>query len=287
MDSKSFNYLNELAIDNISLIKYDEMEDCFPKLKDARKNRSKVEYFFTCSPAVCKMIIEKNSKIESITYLDADLFFFSNPKPIFDEIKDKSIAIIEHRFSLITRPNLKYGKFNVGWITFLNDAQGIKCLNEWFEDCINWCYQKVDGSRYADQKYLNTWPDKYENLIIIKNKGANLAPWNISNYSLTKKDDGIYVDSDKLIFYHFANLNRIGKNEFKTNLSRVFVSTIGIIKDHIYLPYLNEIQKNSLEAGIQSVPKQKFDHKSFFINILAKMSRKIRDFLFNDVIEIN
>ena len=66
MDSKSFNYLNELAIDNISLIKYDEMEDCFPKLKDARKNRSKVEYFFTCSPAVCKMVIEKNSKIEFI-----------------------------------------------------------------------------------------------------------------------------------------------------------------------------------------------------------------------------
>ena len=41
------------------------------------------------------------------------------------------------------------------------------------------------------------------NVKIIKNKGANLATWNIENYKIAKNEEGILVDDDPLVFFHF------------------------------------------------------------------------------------
>ena len=33
-----------------------------------------------------------------------------------------------------------------------NDQEGNICLENWLEQCIDWCYQKVEKNRYGDQK---------------------------------------------------------------------------------------------------------------------------------------
>ena len=246
MDDESFSFLDSNPIENTIPIHYSKMETTFPELLVAKQNRNRVEYFFTCSPAVCNYIIKNNLDLESITYLDADLYFFSSPKIIFDEIKNKSIAIIEHRFNWITKRQIKYGKFNVGWITFKNNNQGLNCIKEWMEDCLSWCYQKVEKDRFGDQKYLNSWPNKYDDLHVINAKGANIAIWNIGNYKLTKLQNQVYIDDEKLIFYHFANFNQINFRCFKTNLSRVFIRLNGVVRNDIYIPYAKEILNNSV-----------------------------------------
>ena len=58
----------------------------------------------------------------------------------------------------------RFGKFNVGWLTFKNDEIAIKCLKNWGNNCINWCYDYVEDNKYADQKYLDDWPKDYENV---------------------------------------------------------------------------------------------------------------------------
>ena len=246
MDDESFLYLSANPLKNSIPIHFSKMEIFFPELILAKQNRNRIEYFFTCSPAVCNYIIKTNLNIKSITYLDADLYFFSSPKIIFDEIKNKSIAIIEHRFNWITKRQIKYGKFNVGWITFKNDNQGLNCIKEWMANCLNWCYQKVEKNRFGDQKYLDNWPLKYDNLHIVRTKGANVAIWNIGNYHISKNKEQIFIDNEKLIFYHFANFNQTSLRCFKTNLSRVFIKLNGIIKSDIYLPYAKEILNNNV-----------------------------------------
>ena len=181
---------------------------------------------------------------------------------------------------------IKYGKFNVGWISFSRDDQGLECLSKWYQDCIDWCFQKVEPNRYADQKYLDKWPINYKNLKIIKHKGANLAPWNIANYNITKTNNSIYIDQDKLIFFHFANIKQISAFTFKTNLSRVLVRTSGIIRDDIYTPYLRSLSEILKKLNLKILSKNDINHKSFFINILVKLYRGVRDLIYNDIIEL-
>ena len=286
LDKIAHDELRRLNFNNVVLIDISNIEKAYSQLEIIKLERSKAEYFFTLSPAVCKYIMELFTDINRLTYLDSDLYFFSSPSPLFEEINDSSIAIIEHRFSFLTRSNIKYGRFNVGWISFSRDDEGLECLNKWYQDCIDWCFQKVEPKRYADQKYLDVWPLNYRNLKIIKHKGANLAPWNIANYKIEKINNKVYVDQDKLIFFHFANIKQIDVLTFKTNLSRVLIRTSGIIKEDIYIPYLKSLSEKLQKLDLKILSKKDINHKSFFINILVKLYRGMRDLIYNDIIEL-
>jgi len=283
MDIHTHEYLKNSNKPNIKLYLIEDLEKEINGLKAAKENRNKVEYFFTCSPAVCKYVLLKNPKISSITYLDSDLYFFSSPSIIFDEIGDHSIAIIEHRFHWITKRQIKYGKFNVGWVTFKNDIEGNKCLDDWLRDCLDWCYQKVEEERFGDQKYLDKWPSMYKNLKIVQNIGANVAIWNVKNYKWSLKNNRVYVNNTPLVFYHFANIYQIDNYQFNTNLSRVFMPLQGVIKENVYRVFL----KNIVEYLTNTSIKYKRDnHIKGFKKMIFKTSRMLIAFIFNDIIEI-
>ena len=280
-DQLSYELINQIENKSINPIFHEELENFFPDLKVAKKNRNFVEYFFTCSPATCNYVMANYKEVDLITYLDADLFFFDSPSKIFDELEEYSIGIISHRFNFFTKRNKIYGKFNVGWVSFRRDINGIKCLDDWMINCINWCYQKIEKTRFADQKYLDYWPEKYNGVKIIENVGANVAIWNVKNYKLSYEKEKIFVDSQPLIFYHFANLKQIDQDLFTTDLSRVFVSLNGILLNNIYKPYIELLIKNKL-TSLKIIPKE--DNHSEGIGAKFRMlTRKIRSKLFMDV----
>jgi len=193
MDFESYEKIVSFNLSNVEIVTFNELEQEIPDLLIAKGNRSKIEYYYTCSPAICYYVFQIFPYVNLITYLDSDLYFFSSPESVFNEIGSASIAIIEHKFHWLTKSNIKYGRFNVGWITFRRDNEGIRCLEEWKLNCLSWCYQKLFENKYADQKYLDVWPEKYNNLVIIKQKGANLAIWNIGNYKIIKKNEQGYT----------------------------------------------------------------------------------------------
>jgi hypothetical protein len=284
MCDESYSYLHKLNLENVKVIHHKELEIFNTDLLIAKANRSKVEYFYTLSPASCYYILNTIKEVDLITYLDADLFFFQDPEPIFKELKNKSVGIIEHRFGWLTKRNIIYGKYNVGWISFRNNVDGLVCLKDWMNNCINWCYQKLEDGKYADQKYLDIWPEKYKGVCIIQNKGANLAVWNVSNYKLSKVNNMIFVDDTPLIFYHFANLKQLDNFKFKTDLSRVFKRTKGIIKYDIYMPYINKLLTNKVID--KKIYSKKDAHLSGVYSIIVNFTRWVRESIFPDIIDI-
>jgi hypothetical protein len=285
MDDDSYKHLDELKLQNARLIHYNELEKFIPELLIAKANRTRVEYFYTCSSAISYFTLQNYKEADIVTYLDADLFFFNSPEPVFEEFGNSSVGIIEHKFKFFAERSLRYGKYNVGWINFRNDENGLACVTDWKNDCIEWCYQKIEANRYADQKYLDAWPAKYKGVHEFKHKGANLGPWNLPNYKLSKVDGKVYVDEQPLIFYHFANLKQINHNLFKTDLSRSFIKTTGVLKEDIYIPYIKELIKNTSPNKIFSAKK---DIHIQGINILmANLSRYIRQLILPDWIRMD
>lgn len=282
MDEASIDHVRSLELEHVTLISYLDLETFLPDLANAKSNRSRVEYFYTCSPAICFYVLQKFPEVSLITYLDADLYFFSNPQPLFEELGYASIGIIEHRFHWLTKRNKKYGNFNVGWITFRKDTDGMKCLRDWLKDCIDWCYQRLENGKYADQKYLDSWPKKYDNVKILHNKGANVAVWNIGNYHITYLSNKVKIDDVDLIFYHFANLRQVGDDLFTTDLSRVLKRTSNVIADQIYQPYIQSLKKFQCASIVAKkdiqTGKLAFKFKEF--------SRIIRQMIYPDFIKV-
>src|SRR6195952_3751370 len=154
-------------------------------------------------------VLEHETDADWGTYLDGDLFFFASPEVVYDELQDSAVAIIPHRYPPRLARLRKFGTYNVGWVGARNDSHGIAIIMWWREKCIEWCHDYVDGDRFADQGYLNSFASRFRRVKIIENIGANLAPWNIGNYRIDFRDDKIMIDgTSPLIFFHFQGMKR-------------------------------------------------------------------------------
>jgi hypothetical protein len=228
------------------------------ELVAAKGNRSRIEYYFTCTPSIPLYVLRNNPDIDVITYVDADLYFYSSPQPIYDELGDGAVLIVEHRFPTRLEYLVDHGIYNVGLLSFRNDARGLACLNWWRERCIEWCYDRVEGDRFADQKYLDHWPELFDGVVVLQNKGAGLSPWNVDRYAIRSVRGQTLIDSDPLVFYHFHGLKQIAPQLYDSGLESYNARMAPALLEDIYAPHLRELAPLIREhsASLTSIRKK-------------------------------
>jgi len=218
LDDDTLDAVRQLDEESIVPIALADVEQWDGELLTAKKNRSLIEYYFTLSPVLPLYVLE-HFGVDIVTYLDADLMFFSSPEPIYEELGERSIFVTEHRFSENLKDSIKYGRFNVQCQAFRNDDQGLACLRRWREQCITWCYDRLEGGKFADQKYLDEWPVLYDRLTVGENFGIGCAPWNLdSDIGLFIKEGGPHTHSGPIIFYHFHGFKILSYHIFAKTL---------------------------------------------------------------------
>jgi hypothetical protein len=138
MDDETEEYLNGLNRPGLNVLSPAMLEGTEPELANARANRSRMEYYFTCTPLLMRYVQNTFTHSDSIAiYLDADMFFFADPALALRALGKDSIGIVEHRHSNRLKHRLaKYGRFNVGWVGIRNDNSGRECVNWWSESCL-------------------------------------------------------------------------------------------------------------------------------------------------------
>jgi hypothetical protein len=201
MDELTQQYLQRLAIAGVVTVPLAEVET--EDVLAAKKSRSIAEYCWTLSPVLMWHLMQRHPDLDVLTYLDADLMFFSPVEPLFDEAGAASITAIEHRYTPRLAHLEVYGRFNVQWVSFRRDEQGLACLKSWRDQCVEWCFAVVEEGKLGDQKYLDAWPAAYSGFHSLQHVGAGVAPWNYPNYRVSDRGGRLFVDELPLVFYHF------------------------------------------------------------------------------------
>jgi hypothetical protein len=248
-DQKANDLLREMKLNKVTIISLKEFED--DDLLKIKPSRSIAEYCWTCTSSTILYVLKKY-EVESCTYLDADLFFYSSPKPIFDEMGNKSILITEHRYSPQYNKQLKSGKYCVQFIIFRNNDQGLTALRWWRARCIEWCYARYEDGKFGDQLYLEDWTERFNGVRVLQHLGGGLAAWNIQQYVFEKTNDkvmGTEISTGKkfeAIFYHFHYLKfytndkiELGRRTLTENVLNVFYKP--------YIKYLEDIKEKISE----------------------------------------
>jgi hypothetical protein len=182
--------------------------------------------------------------------LDADLYFYSDPAPIYSELGTGSIMIIEHRYSVeFAHLESLSGIYNVSLLIFRNDAIGTSCLDWWRDRCLEWCYARSENGKYGDQKYLDDWPNRFEGVVVLQHKGAGIAPWNMAQYRMQWKDGRITVADVPLVFCHFHSFAPINSNTVQPAGHGYKFSIFQI--EYLYMPYAQTLR--ALERNLQEL----------------------------------
>jgi len=206
MDDPTLRALRSLDLPGATLVPLSALEEQDPALHATRRERTAVEYCWTATPAVCRYVLEK-SHVDAVTYIDADVFFSSDPQPLLDELEDDAVLIVPHRYAPEHRhKELETGTFNVQWVTFKRDGDGLATLDWWHARCIEWCYHRWEDGKIGDQGYLNDFPRLFNRVHALEHVGGGLAPWNVTTHELAERDGRVEVDGLPLVFFHHHSL---------------------------------------------------------------------------------
>jgi hypothetical protein len=209
MDEESYRALSAVKCENIILI---HLENDFlnDELRTARSNRTWSEFCWACSSFLVKYIFNQPDT-DQITYLDADIYFFNDPEKIFLEFDASKTALItEHYYHDDHDQSATNGFFCVQFVTINNNIEGKKLVDDWYLKCLANTSSDVAKGVFGDQKYLDEWPNDFQGIVITKNRGVGLAPWNLERFKVFSQNGPLLVSEGKkfyeVIFYHFHGL---------------------------------------------------------------------------------
>jgi len=278
-DTECLKLLEERKLDKIRVVNLSEIEN--EKLLELKNTRDAAEYYWTIK-APCITYLFDNLNFDTVTYIDADIYFYSSPKPLFDELGKKSVLITPHNFSPMYKKNIKSGIYNAGYITFRNDDDGRKALRWWGDRCIEWCYRKMEDGKFGDQLYLNTL-STFDGVHSLLYKGI-LANWNVQQYKFINKNSSIegmtsLNDTFKVIFFHFHYLTFYTNGEVELGRRLISKEIINLF----YKPYIKELYE-SVPPEFNGITKKPLNWKTPLLYVKRKIENTYNIYFVSDLI---
>lgn len=151
-----------------------------------------------------------NKEIDQVIFGDADMLFFNR---LPDHILEEHEIVFTPHFT--SAPPLEYksqelevlnaGMFNGGFFKLKRSEEAEHLLN-WFRSrCTPECISDRCRGIYYDQLWINFIPLYYQNTHIERDKGMNMAYWNLHERSISETADGFIVsETTPLSFFHFS-----------------------------------------------------------------------------------
>lgn len=216
LDNEVFEFFSKKKRPNVVVYSSDEVMSDFdirairylPPGQEARSNASAsgkdpgfVQFCWALAPCFGEWLM--NRLRDSVTYIDADIMFFNDISPFFEELGKNSIGFVSHRIPYL----YSSGEYNVGVVHFSFDGPGRSAIRRWksFLSNPNNQYSTCFGV-CGDQKYLEVIDYVYnQHVKVVDDNFGHLAPWNVTNH---RYKDGKIVWKGKqqdLIYFHFAH----------------------------------------------------------------------------------
>jgi hypothetical protein len=285
MDAETNSFFMTQKYPKIRIIHLDQLETTYAELGLIRQERTWTEFCWTLSAYSIQYVIKKYN-LDFCTYIDADIFFYNDPKILINEAGENSVIITEHRYTPEYDQTKTSGKYCVQFMYFRNDTNGQNILEWWRLQCKECCIGSPKNGKFGDQKYLDDWTSRFNKVYVSTNIGCGVAPWNIQQYDLTIENNILFVQ-DKItkikkpvIFYHFHGIKKCYEifNKSTWLLARTYKIDVDV-QEKIYKPYIMKLLQIEKETNFISPidPGHKVKNIDFFKIVKCLLSDIKRD----------
>lgn len=247
LETQAYDILTTLNLANTVLIRLNELEQEDGKLAAVKEDRTLREYAWTAKASIIIYIFRHYNNVPSLIWIDSDTMFLADPSMIFEKFSVYSILLTLERFTDEHKYlSEQYGTYQMGFIGFRRDENAILCL-EWFrEKLTDWCFDKFEDGRWADQKYADDWTERFKGVGIMDSTGVNMTPFILytliedRKLKLSEKKGGVYAGNERITLFHYYGFKYHNSHEF--DLCSYDMDFHDEAIRLVYLPYINEIK---------------------------------------------
>ena len=161
--------------------------------------------------------IVRRHKPDKLVYFDPDIVVFGSLDGLSRELDAYSVLLTPHLTDPETTPAgvldneisaLKHGIYNLGFVGFRCDGEGLRCMQWWSQRLLEHCRDDIPGGLFTDQRWADHIPAMFEGVRILRDPVYNVATWNLSNRRATgSAPDDLLINGQPLVFYHFSGFD--------------------------------------------------------------------------------
>ena len=194
-----------------------------------------------------------------VLYFDPDIMVFRPLEQVFLQLDISSVVLTPH----ITEPlsaadqsypseqvYLRVGTYNLGFVAVSAQNEGEQFVAWWGRKCAKECFKEMETGLFVDQKWVNLVPGLFNDVNICRNKGLNMAYWNL--HERTLGGDLVVNGEVPLVFYHFSGISIADPSAISNYQNRFSLSTRADLSE-LFKLYCAAVIKNGYEK-FRSLP---------------------------------
>jgi glycosyltransferase involved in cell wall biosynthesis len=165
-------------------------------------------------PYLLRYLLDEYS-LESVLYLDPDLFITAPLATVYEALSRSSIVLTPHMLEpppedgkTPTETDIMLsGVYNLGFLGVRNDASVARLLDWWGRRLAFKCVVDLPNALFVDQRWMDLAPSYFDGVEILKDPAVNVAYWNLHERKLQHVDSVFLVNGKPLAFFHFSGFN--------------------------------------------------------------------------------
>jgi hypothetical protein len=196
------------------------------------------------------------SEADFVIYLDPDIQLLSEIDGLVAELQGCSALLTPHVLAPSSHVpaifdgelgSLQHGIFNLGFLAVRNCPEALR-LAEWWADRLKIaCWERTDLGIYTDQRWMDLAPVLFDGVRVSRDRGLNVASWNLNTRPLSRRNGKYFVESDELRFFHFTKAEGSGPQ-----MTRILGGESKVVAE-LWAEYLSRLAR--IKSKIPAVPR--------------------------------
>ena len=322
----SINYLAQAKTLGDSLLKYNPDYQFFiglvDKLEESKVDRTKLPHYelvevgklniegfegmfdrynitelnTAVKPFFLEYFYEKYPNASSVCYFDPDIEVFQPFTDLDKSLAQYSLVLTPHTLSPYPdglnpkeRDLLNTGVFNLGFIGTSRSAETMQFLKWWQEKLRFECFIDLANGMFVDQLWVNFAPVYWQNVLIDRHLGYNMAYWNLHERNMGFNNGTYLVNGNEpLVFFHYSGYNPTKPDAISKYQNRYTFEQRPDVKK-IFDDYANTLKTNKFEYFQQfrcaymkppepwSYPRRGQRPRKWLIKVLQKLEKVVEN----------
>lgn len=241
--------------ENFEIINLQELK--IPRLQEFCFKYNITELSTAVKPYLLQYLFDSRG-IDIIFYMDPDILVTSPLDQLYNELETFDILLTPHLDQDYPEDGLKpndawimlSGIYNLGFIGLRKSQNTQRFLSWWQFKLYNKCVSEHASGYFVDQRFIDLASVLFSNIKIIRDRGYNVAYWNIHSREIHKQNNVWMCNDGILYFFHFSgykleNSNRISVHQNRFNL----INLPGL--NELFLHYSDLLKYNGYEITRQ------------------------------------
>jgi glycosyltransferase involved in cell wall biosynthesis len=165
-------------------------------------------------------------------YFDPDIEVFAPLDPVTRPLDHADVVLTPH----VTEPIpldgklpdeivlLRAGAYNLGFIGVARTPSASAMLDWWAQRLERYCVNDVEAGLFTDQKWVDLVPGLVERAAIVRDRGCNVAYWNLHSRRLDPADPHRLASGEPVIFFHYSGFDVRAPRRLSKHQTRIDVA---------------------------------------------------------------